>query len=152
MSKTANGVAADRKDVLLAALGTSPSRSLTPVQVQKTMFLIDAEAKQMAPTRFYRFEKYNYGPFSQEIYSDLAQLENDGLVIEDRTGFSRVRHYRLTDSGVQSAKLSCQRLNPSLKSYLLAVVGWVTSLTFPELVRAIYKKYPAYKENSVFSG
>ena len=37
-------------------------------------------------------------------------------------------------------------------SYLEKVVDWVSSLSFPELVRAIYAKYPQYKANSVFTG
>jgi hypothetical protein len=61
-----------------------------------------------------------------------------------------VRVYRLTASGLQAAAESRAKLNPALVAYLTAVVKWVSSLSFPDLVRAIYKKYPEYKENSVF--
>jgi hypothetical protein len=37
-------------------------------------------------------------------------------------------------------------------SYLVRVVDWVCSMSFPQLVRAIYAKYPAFKANSVFTG
>ena len=143
---------ADRKDVLLAALALSDNRSLTPVQVQKAMFLIAAEASQAAPGRFYKFEKYNYGPFCADIYSDLTEFERDDLLAVDQPLNRKVRAYRLTDLGVKAAALSESSLNPGLTEYLRSVIAWVTSLSFPDLVREIYKKYPEYKENSVFSG
>jgi hypothetical protein len=37
-------------------------------------------------------------------------------------------------------------------AYLEKVADWVSSLSFPQLVRAIYAKYPKYKANSVFAG
>ena len=141
---------AERTDVLLAALALSDSGALTPVQVQKAMFLIAAEAKRLAPSPFYSFEKYNYGPFSADIYSDLGAFEAaEWLVVEPPVN-RRVRAYRLTASGLHAATESRARLNPVLVTYLTAVVKWVSSLSFPDLVRAIYKKYPEYKENSVF--
>jgi hypothetical protein len=143
---------ADRKDVLLTALALSDNRSLTPVQVQKAMFLIAAEAMDAAPGPFYKFEKYNYGPFCSDIYSDLTEFERCDLLAVDQPLNSRVRAYRLTDQGVKAAALSKSHLNPGLTEYLKSVIEWVTSLSFPDLVRAIYKKYPEYKENSVFSG
>jgi hypothetical protein len=142
----------DRKDILLAALAQSESRSLTPVQVQKAMFLIAMEAKHLAPSGFYGFEKYNYGPFCSEIYSDLSLLESVDAITVDQSVNSRVRTYRLTDFGAERAARGLANLNPDLKAYLSAVIGWVTSLSFPDLVRAIYRKYPEYKENSIFSG
>jgi hypothetical protein len=140
----------DRTDVLLAALAASDSRSLTPVQVQKAMFLIAIEAKRLAPEHFYAFEKYNYGPFSTDIYSDLSAFESAEWILVDPPVNRRVRAYRLTASGLQAAAESQAKLTPELRTYLTAVVKWVSSLSFPDLVRAIYKKYPEYRENSVF--
>jgi hypothetical protein len=37
-------------------------------------------------------------------------------------------------------------------AFLAKVVDWVASLSFPQLVRAIYEKYPRFKANSVFTG
>jgi hypothetical protein len=142
----------DRRDVLLAALGASESRGLTPVQVQKAMFLIAMEAKHLAPSGFYSFDKYNYGPFSADIYSDLNSFAAAQLVAVSQPAGSRVRVYRLTDAGLKAAAAKRATLSEALASYTGAVVGWVTKLSFPDLVRAIYKKYPEYKENSVFRG
>jgi uncharacterized protein YwgA len=140
----------DRKDILLAALSLSPSKSLTPVQVQKAMFLIAVETPKLAPSGFYSFSKYNYGPFSQDIYGDLNELARAEFLVVDNS--TRVRTYRLTELGAQAALESVGKVNPGLAQYLSAVVQWVTRLSFPALVQAIYQKYPAYKENSIFAG
>ena len=140
-----------RADVLLAALSHAPGHTLTPVQVQKAMFLVSQEAKKVAPRDFYTFEKYNYGPFNSAIYQDLESLAQNGLIVIDRPPDTRVRCYRLTRAGTTAAKASTQAMNPKLRQYLGTLVRWVTSLSFQDLVRAIYQKYPAYKVNSVFS-
>jgi|HubBroStandDraft_1064217.scaffolds.fasta_scaffold09542_8 hypothetical protein len=140
----------ERTDVLLTALALSDSRSLTPVQIQKAMFLIAMEAKRLAPSRFYTFEKYNYGPFAADIYSDLTGFEGRNWLVIEQPANRRVRTYQLTAQGVEAAAASGAKLDPKLTAYLQAVVKWVVSLNFQDLVRAIYKKYPEYKENSVF--
>jgi predicted phage gp36 major capsid-like protein len=71
---------------------------------------------------------------------------------------------RASSSNSSKAKLSAPRLfgaeaarakrvaNKNAIDYLGNVVDWVSSMTFPQLVRAIYAKYPAFKANSVFAG
>ncbi len=140
-----------RRDVVLAALSDSADQSLSPVQVQKAMFLVAKEAARFAPKPFYKFQKYNYGPFSAEIYADLDALRLSGLVAVQQVAGSRVRRYSLTAAGHAKSTSADSRLDPTLGAYLQSVVAWVTSLGFQDLVRAIYKKYPDYKENSIFS-
>jgi hypothetical protein len=140
-----------RRDVLLAALSNSADQSLTPVQIQKAMFLVAKEAGHLAPKPFYEFEKYNYGPFCADIYSDLDALRLTGFVSCEQMTGSRVRRYRLTAVGHAKSNSAGSKLNPVLGAYLQTVVRWVTSLGFQDLVRSIYKKYPEYKENSIFS-
>jgi uncharacterized protein YwgA len=141
-----------RQDVLLAALAASPTRTLTPVQLQKALFLVAQEAKSLAPTSFYAFEKYNYGPFSSEIYDDIGGLRQLDLVEIVHPSGSWVRHYQLTEKGVEHAAEIQGKLKPKLVRYLSDVTKWVTSLDFQSLVRAIYKKYPEYRKNSIFRG
>lgn len=138
-----------RRDVLLAALSDSADQSLTPVQIQKAMFLVAKEVGHLVPHPFYEFEKYNYGPFCADIYCDLDALQVSGFVSCEQ--LARVRRYRLTAAGHAKSTSAGSRLNPVLGSYLQVVVRWVTSLGFQDLVRSIYKKYPEYKENSIFS-
>jgi hypothetical protein len=56
---------------------------MTPVQIQKAMFLIGMEAKQFVEPGFYKFVPYNYGPFDANVYHDLDELVAKGLVAVD---------------------------------------------------------------------
>ena len=141
-----------REELLLAVLASAPERSMTPVQVQKAMFVLAQEVSAQLPTKFYAFEKYNYGPFCQALYNDLGILAAQDLVAIEQPLLSRVRIYRATDAGAAKGEACVRAWDNSLGEYVKAVSEWVTSLSFPDLVRAIYRKYPAYKVNSIFSG
>jgi hypothetical protein len=123
---------------------------MTPVQVQKAMFLLAQEAKSQLPQRFYKFAKYNYGPFCQQLYNDLALLAGQDLVVVDRPFGSGVRVYRVTEAGASKGRAVSGQWTEPLRRYVQAVSQWVTSLSFPDLVRSIYHAYPQYKENSIF--
>lgn len=140
-----------RTDVLLLALADSKDHSLSPVQVQKAMFLLQQEAASYLPADFYKFAKYNYGPFSRTVYDDLTAMAAVGLVVEDASPTRSVRVYRLTAAGLSAALEIAGKVNPALQTYLGSVVEWVKALSFTQLVRAIYAKYPEYRENSVFA-
>lgn len=140
---------AHREDWLLLALARKPDKPFSPVQVQKAMFLMRAEAGQHLGDDFYEFTPYNYGPFSAEIYRDLEKLSADGMVIIDG-GNAPWRTYQITKQGARRGDELRPQLDATIVTYLDRVVDWVTSLSFIDLVRSIYAKYPAYKVNSVF--
>ena len=140
-----------REDLLLAALHASPQKAMSPVQIQKTMFLV-SQVKGQLPAKFYKFEKYNYGPFCQQLYNDLGVFASQDALTIDRPAGSRVRTYRLTAQGAAQAETISGAINPALRDYIGQVARWVTSMPFQDLVRAIYQRYPEYKENSIFSG
>lgn len=142
---------ADRHDWLLQALAHQKDGRLTPVQVQKIMFLMKMEAGRKVGRKFYDFEPYNYGPFCADIYRDLESLRDQGLLEINNLGRSWSA-YSITDKGRGAARDAQQHLNDKAIDYLGKVTDWVTSLTFVELLRAIYAKYPKYKKNSVFVG
>jgi uncharacterized protein YwgA len=139
----------EKNAVLLFALAAAPEHSLTPVQVQKIAFLVGQEAKRLAPKPFYKFTPYDYGPFSPAVYNDLSKYAQDGLVAVDRPPGARVRRYRLTSEGLEHLQSTDAEMSP-LADYVSQATQWVTSLSFTELVSAIYARYPSYKKNSVF--
>jgi uncharacterized protein len=70
-----------RKDWLLVALSESADGYLSPVQIQKALFLFRKGAEgRFDSSQFYDFAPYHYGPFSPDIYYDLEELEKRGLV------------------------------------------------------------------------
>jgi len=133
----------------LLALSFASEKRLTPVQLQKTLFLvgqyvIDNEAN------YYHFEPYHYGPFDARVYSDLDALTDRGLVRKIQSPSFRGFDYELTALGTKKAEAARRSLKAAQTLYLKRVVPWVLSLTFRQLVSSIYRTFPDMAVNSVF--
>jgi hypothetical protein len=141
-----------RQEWLLMALARRNGQPMTPVQIQKTMFLLGEEAKQLVGAGFYKFTPYNYGPFDASVYHDLDELVARGLVADVLWPGRNWKLRAATPAGIAAANLARRTSNAQAARYLEKVVDWVCSLSFPALVRAVYAKYPKFKANSVFTG
>jgi len=140
-----------RSDWILLAINASPKRTLSPVQLQKALFLfsMNLSDSQRKTEQFYNFEPYDYGPFDRSIYDDADRLVSAGEVsISEST--SRYRTYSATPAGASRAEELCRVLHADVLDYVRRVVTWVCSLSFNGLVKAIYREYPAMRANSVF--
>jgi uncharacterized protein YwgA len=136
-----------RQDWLLLALAAAQDKGLTPVQLQKSLFLFEKGLNRLA--NFYHFVPYNYGPFDAQIYRDADSLSQLGLV-ESRTGGRRWPQYYITAAGQGKAREAQEQLSAEVLAYVNNTVAWTQRLSFPDLVRAIYQKYPEYRANSIF--
>jgi hypothetical protein len=131
-------------------LALADGEPLTPVQIQKSLFLADEEVGgAFRASSKYQFEPYDYGPFDKHVYTDAQILAARGLVkIEtDPRGWST---YAATKDGLQRAADLKARLNGGQSEMLNRIVGLVRRLSFTQLVSAIYRKYPRMRERSVF--
>jgi uncharacterized phage-associated protein len=140
------------KEWALLVVAAGRGLPLTPVQLQKALFLLgrNLNEEQLRTAKFYSFRAYDYGPFNQQIYSDAEQLRAVGLITITPFAGSPNRDYSATPAGLDRARILREVLGPEVTSYLDRVVEWVRSLSFTALVRAIYRDYPEMKENSVF--
>jgi len=138
----------DKKQIILAALASSDGVLHTPVQVQKLLFLIDREIPGLVGGPLFDFQPYNYGPFDKTVYSELAQLaeEGDVVIVPQNNWLS----YQLTARGVETGKKVLESLSKEARIYISLVSQFVRSLSFAELVSAIYAAYPEMRQNSVF--
>jgi hypothetical protein len=139
-----------RQDWLVMALAHRGGQPMTPVQIQKAMFLMSMEGKRFVDARFYKFRPYNYGPFDAGVYHDLDDLVQRGLATTS-PGYGWKMH-AATPAGMKEAARIRRTADGRGVTYLEKAVDWVCSLSFPALVRAIYAKYPEFKANSVFTG
>ena len=142
----------DKKDFLLLVIAAGDGTPLTPVQLQKSLFLVGENLKGEIPDLFYQFEPYHYGPFDIEVYSDADFLESEGLLVSVRSSRGSWVDRGITPRGIERAKAIEDQLSESTRNYIRAVVEWAQSLSFSGLVKSIYQQYPFYKENSVFQG
>ena len=139
-----------RRRWLLYALLDSPDDAMTPVQIQKTMFLFGQEAGAELGGEFYSFTPYAYGPFDSTIYRDLEYLEDREFVRRDWPRRRRVRRYFITRPGREKARELQEREDSGLRDYLTRLVHWVKEQSFSDLIRSVYAAYPDYAVNSVF--
>jgi uncharacterized protein YwgA len=140
----------DKRSIVLAALAPAMGGSYSPVQIQKLLFLIDSEIPKLVEGPVFDFQPYDYGPFDKSVYETLEQLTGEGLV--EVTSRSRYRSYRLTDKGQQEGATILASMDRRGSNYIKQVSKFVRSLSFEDLVSAIYKAYPGMKVNSVFKG
>jgi len=135
---------------VLLALLHAKHHALTPVQLQKSLFLLGKRRPKDVGKAFYHFRAYDYGPFDVAVYNDADLLVADGLVAVNTRGGRSLRYYHLTDDGVAEAKRLARSAPEKALAYLAEVVPWAQQLSFNELVRAVYAEYPEMRENSVF--
>jgi len=141
----------DRDELILAALAAGgENASYRPVQVQKLLFLIDREASALIDGPHFDFEPYDYGPFDRDVYIELDDLADRGLVIAQSTG--RYRVFSLSPEGYERGTDILYDLDAAAMTYIQQLATWVLGLNFQQLVAAIYNRYPDMKVNSIFRG
>lgn len=141
----------ERQDWVLLAIvfGKNP---LTPAQLQKSLFLLGENFSALKESDFYSFIPYNYGPFDVAIYTDAEKLEEEKKIIREFLTERDWPKYSPTEIGREEAKSIIQEAGEEEVAFLKEAVAWTQSLSFQDLIRAIYQYFPKYKENSIFSG
>ncbi|TAK25368.1 MAG: hypothetical protein EPO26_03050 [Chloroflexota bacterium] len=138
-------------DWTLITIASADRASLSPVQLQKALFLLGKELPGEVGDDFYEFVPYHYGPFSSAVSADAITLQRDDLVEIERPIGQRYVEYRVTTKGVAAAADLRARASVKAVEYLDQVVKWARTRSFAELVRAVYAKYPDMQVNSVFA-
>lgn len=143
----------ERKQWVLLVLDAASPGSLSPLQIQKILFLISKRLSDEVGHDFYHFVPYNYGPFASEIYADLRLLIDEGLASHVEYVGRRWVAYEITLKGRELAShiKASEQVSKRASEYIAKVVRWVESLTFTQLLAAIYKAYPEYAAKSVFA-
>ena len=137
-------------DVTLLVIAMAGDSGLTPVQLMKSVFLVGQCSLSDLPSNYYRFFAYNYGPFHPDVYRDVQVLVNQRLVYEIRETGQNWSKYIIAPPGLRYAEDLKRQIAREFSDYIDEVVSWVKSVTFNQLLQAIYAKYPEMRENSVF--
>jgi hypothetical protein len=137
-----------RDDYVLAVLATAKGQSLSPVQVQKLFFLLDARVSEQIGGAYFAFEPYDYGPFDAGVYQDIDALVRRGFATVDRSSY--VRRYQLTPEGQDRGAALLSELPAPVQNFAQRCCDFVRAHGFAELVSAIYREFPDMKVNSVF--
>lgn len=141
----------DRRHWPLLVIDEAGPAGLSPVQLQKVLFLIGTNLPNEVGDSYYEFVPYNYGPFDQRVYSDAQSLINSELAQSIQVSGRNWALYTVTPQGHDIAQyVRKSEVSPRMSQYITKVVKWVQSLSFAQLLSAIYKAYPQYKAKSVF--
>jgi uncharacterized protein len=140
-----------RDEIALVVLSLAEGALFTPVQIQKALFLAsDKVADAFRRDSRYDFQPYDYGPFDAGVYSDVERLESQGLVQINQQPGSRWRTYAATERGMAEGRRLARQLTDEQHAILGRIATLVRSLSFNDLVSAIYRAYPRMRERSVF--
>ena len=140
----------NRQDWLLLVLA-STEKALTPVQLQKSLFLLEKTlSDNLIGEDYYQFEPYDYGPFDSSVYQDAEVLADEQLtaIVPSITG--RWQEYSIRPEALDRVSEIKKDLPEDVQTYVRNLVNWTQSKSFSQLVRFIYEHYPEYKANSVF--
>ncbi|MGA7732570.1 MAG: hypothetical protein WCD37_15025 [Chloroflexia bacterium] len=143
-----------RKDLILLFLAVANNRPITPVQLQKGIFLLQEEL----PPDFikfepYRFEPWKWGPYSVAIYTDVFELASRGYVVADKPNARDYpQEYRATGHGIEYGTQILTKIPEKINKQIRSIVSKVQNTQFASLLRELYAKYPDYAVNSVLVG
>lgn len=139
------------RDFALVALAGAKRQALSPVQLQKLLFLLDRNIGLRVGGSGFDFKPYHYGPFDKAVYSTLTALACEGKAEIEESPSSH-RAFRLTEAGQQEGERKRAALGQQVVDYINAVCEFVRGQSFAGLVSSIYSAYPEMKVNSVFRG
>ncbi|AKH98685.1 transcriptional regulator padr-like family protein (plasmid) [Halanaeroarchaeum sulfurireducens] len=124
---------------------------------QKLIFLMQMEGnlENLTPTDTYRFEPYDYGPFSSRLYDDLDAHIERGLIDDSKEKLDEeddiVKYkYQLKPEGRDfvGEKISDGDIERIVQE-AERIVREYGDIRLPDLIDIVYSKYPDYAENSV---
>lgn len=139
----------DRSEFVLAAMAPAGTGAFSRVQIQKALFLLDRNIGDLTNGPHFNFRPYYYGPFDAEVYRVLETLEIRGLVAITRDPRQPSPMHTLTSAGLTKGQEELARLDQHMQDYIRNTVTFVRSVTFVELLSAIYHTYPEMAANSV---
>ena len=139
-----------KKDWILLALNCSEDKTLSPLQLQKSLFLLSQMYSDAFSNNFYNFVPYHYGPFCLQIYEDVDFLKSKDLISIEVDTIRRWKTYSITDKGLNYIDNLRKKIEPEVYGYLLKIIKWIKSQSFSQLMSSIYKQFPEFKVNSVF--
>ena len=138
-----------KREWVLLVINFANEKGLSPLKLQKSVFLLSKNLSEDLDKDFYNFIPYNYGPFSKEIYKDINMLVSDDLIKILEFRDKKWPEYLITSKGEKTSEKLILNLNDKTKKYLEKLVKWINDLSFLELINVIYSNYPEYKVHSV---
>ena len=141
----------DKKTILLCLIGSGGSVKQKNEEVEgsiklmKESFLLQKEIGEKFP---YNFIPYDFGPCSFDIYEDLNEFIEEGIVKEEKNkSFST---YSISSSYEEFVSKLTEDLDPKVKEAILKIKKEFNKLSYYALIYYVYQKYPQFTKASKF--
>lgn len=119
---------------------------------QKMIFLAQKRLEKNESVENYEFIPYDYGPFSKELYDDIDELVDRGVVKErTKTIDGKKKYfYELSKKGQEIIRPKLRDGNfKKIERTVEKIKSELNSMKLPKLLDKVYSKHPEYAENSV---
>jgi DNA-binding PadR family transcriptional regulator len=134
-----------KSDWILVILQKKP---LDRIHIMKALFLMWHRSGREIEG-FFHFVPYLYGPCSLEIYVELRNLAQQGLVAQPPHSPEQWTKYYLTEQGRVEAEAAMRKFESKTVALVERTVEEVSRLGFLELLQKVYSEAPDYATNSV---
>lgn len=121
------------------------------IRMQKAVFMLVQRGPEGWKT-LYDYKPYNWGPYSGALTADLGMLASRHMIEADGTVFAKYPGYVASSDGERQAQELWSQLPEREKRFLMAVRAYVTTKSFPQLLREVYAAYPDFATKSQFAG
>ena len=138
----------NRIDWTVLALSVPQGRPISPAHLQQSLFLFEQAFPPASPAWSYEFVPGDYGPESVEVYHDIDDLADSGLIIVSQ-GRGGWQEYAVTPAGLQRAADLSASAPTAAAAYLREVVQWAMGQNLQQLIRAIRDRFPSFHEHSL---
>ena len=137
----------DSKNLLLSFLFANDNEKVDgTIKLMKQLFLIE---NQKGVSCFYKFEPYDLGPVSFQVYTDLIDLKNRNIVREEKQG--KVSVFSLTPTGVLLAKDIFNDLDSTTKDSVIKIKKELNQKNKDDVVLHVYKNFPEFTFRSKYN-
>lgn len=135
------------RDWILALLHASGGKIRGRLRIQKLMFLLKHGYKIEVP---YNFIPYAYGPYCADIFEDLTELKEEGLVgirgegseLHEMAEDPKTMSFFLTEKGKEEASRVYRKLPSETRMALIALNARFNRMSLRDLIRYVYENYP----------
>ncbi len=117
---------------IILTLLLTESTLITKLKLVKLLFLLNREGIDGA----YDFLPYKYGPFSFQLYRDLAKLAQDGWIFDDSL--------QISPGKKGEALLETRKLPTLTRDKLLDIYSLYGRFSEDALIKTVYAKYPEF--------
>lgn len=132
-------------------VGQEETEPLDRLRMQKGVFLLAMRGPE-AWQQLFRFEPYDWGPYSFDLARTVEDLLARGLLVKEAFPGRRHMRYRTSQAGERLLGEHSGDVTTAERAFVRETRRYATSRSFARLLREVYKSYPEFAVNSRFAG